>query len=229
MNERYTQRGAFARANQQGDIEILASSESLAADGLIVEAQAWDVTRFLAAGAPICWAHDLAGHRPPIGKAHNVRVTKRGLEMAVEFDDHDDFAKLIRDKVERGFVSCVSVSFDVLEKVGNRVKKAILVETSFVPVGADPLAVVTSRALANGTATTDALETTLLDAYANKAIVSELLAGLRQRHAEYAEIESRLGPEVCDKLARRALGGFRQSETQHWDWGIFEPRKGYRA
>lgn len=221
-NERHSTRGAFARANSRGEVEILASTSALAADGMTIDPSGWDVGRFISTGAPILWAHDLRGSRPPIGRAENVRVTSRGLEMRVIFDEMDEFAKLIRDKVARGFLSAVSVSFDILEKTGTRVTRASLIETSFVPVGSDPLAVVTSRALASGNASVDALENALLSAYTDKAIVAELLTGLRERHKEFADIENKLGHERCEALARRALGGFRTSETELWDWSIFE-------
>lgn len=220
-------RGYVVRAGKDGAVTFLASTDTdEAADGLVIEQSGWDLRRFLKGGGPILWAHDYS--RPPIGKAANVRVTDAGLTMDVIFDETsgDEFARMVAAKVRAGIVNAISVGFDVLESVGKRVTKAVLLEASIVPVGADPNAVALARSAFQGS--TQYLEETLLQSYLDKVTVLELGASLRKRAAELAAIEQRLGDEACERLIRRAVGRLHTDGTDHWDFDLVEDRRSSR-
>ena len=63
----------------------------------------------------------------------------------VQFDLQDNFASNIYRKVSEGFINTVSVGFLPIEQIDNRYTKSELLELSFVPVPANPEAVVVMR------------------------------------------------------------------------------------
>ncbi len=105
----------------------------------------------------------LFGHNsnlPPIGKALKVWVQGKGkkaqLMFRVQFDLQDKFAAEIFRKVKDGFMNTVSVGFIPLEWEqvesdnffgGHKFLKQELLELSFVPIPANPEALVSLRKL----------------------------------------------------------------------------------
>lgn len=140
------------RAEEQdagdGPIAFIASTEVPARDGMIIDAEAWDLTNFKRNNL-VLWVHDWYGNRPPIGKA-DVKVDKeaRVLRANITFDMADPFAADIRRKYVEGYLNALSVGFDILqlaeesatsgERAAPRVTKAELLEISAVPIPADP-------------------------------------------------------------------------------------------
>lgn len=103
----------------------------------------------------ILWGHNVREEKPPIGKAIKVWIDGAGkkarLMFNVKFDMQDKFAAEVYRKIKDGFLNTVSVGFAPMESepmelenpFGGRVFLAQeLLELSFVPVPANPEAVV---------------------------------------------------------------------------------------
>lgn len=133
----------------EGVIEAVVGSTSvLDRQGEIVEQSGWELKNFQK-NPVILWGHNVEQTRPPIGKAEKVWVDGDGkrskLMFKVKFDLLDTFAAEIYRKVKEGFINTVSVGFMPLERVDNKYLKNELLELSFVPVPANPEAVVVMR------------------------------------------------------------------------------------
>lgn len=101
----------------------------------------WDLERFLK-NPCILWAHDADDF--PIGIADDVKVTPKGLTMRVRFASvqANPLAEQVWTGVQEGLIRAVSVGFEpgaptqlpdgTIERTKN-----VLLEVSFVPVGAD--------------------------------------------------------------------------------------------
>lgn len=127
---------------------VVGSSNVLDRQGEIIDQEGWDLKNFTK-NPVILWGHNVRADRPPIGKA--LRVWKDGenkgkkLMFKVQFDLQDSFAAEIYRKVKDGFVNTVSVGFMPMEREDNKYTKAELLELSFVPVPANPEAIVVMR------------------------------------------------------------------------------------
>ena len=109
----------------------------------------------------ILWGHNVREERPPVGKALKVWIEDKGkatarLMFKVQMDLQDTFAKEIFRKIKEGFISTVSVGFVPTEYEqidpedwfsGFKFLKQELLELSFVPVPANPEAVISLRSL----------------------------------------------------------------------------------
>ncbi len=134
-----------------GIMRFVASTEDVARDGLIIEADAWRFDNF-DRNPVFLWAHDYS--QPPIGRVVEREITQRGLEIGVEWAGTDagrEIGGLYRD----GFLNAVSVGwrthkieFSDDPAEAPRIKEAELLEVSGVPVPADPGAVAVGRAVA---------------------------------------------------------------------------------
>lgn len=120
----------------EGPIRFVASTEDMARDGLIIEAQGWQLEDYRL-NPVVLWAHDYWGERLPLGRAE-VEIVEGRLIAEVVFDQADDFARQVEGKYRRGFLNAVSVGWNTLERSEERVTKAELLDISAVPVPADP-------------------------------------------------------------------------------------------
>jgi hypothetical protein len=151
----YHERAAAGAADEPGTpIRFVASTENVARDGLVIEADGWILDNFRS-NPVILWAHDMMGARPPIGRAEKIQVQKKQLIADVMFDQNDEFARQIEQKYRDGFLNAVSVSWDTREfappKVAGaapRITKAELLEISAVPLPSDPNALAQRQARA---------------------------------------------------------------------------------
>ena len=123
-----------------------------------IDQSGWDLKNFKT-NPVILWGHNQREERPPIGTALRVWVKGRGTKAAklmfkVKFDMKDKFAKDIFRKVKDGFINTVSVGFipkehEAIEEDnpfgGRKFLKQELLELSFVPVPANPEAVIALR------------------------------------------------------------------------------------
>lgn len=130
---------------------VIGSSEVLDRAGDVIRQDGWDLKNYMK-NKVILWGHNVRQDRPPIGKALKVwldgKTTKtKKLMFDIQFDLKDSFAAEIYRKVLEGFVNTVSVGFIPLERVDNVYTKNELLELSFVPVPANPDAVVTLRSM----------------------------------------------------------------------------------
>lgn len=141
------------KANQpDGVIEaVVGSSNAVDRMGEVISQDGWILDNYMK-NPVILWGHNVREERPPIGRAIKVwlegaqKKTKR-LMFTVQFDLLDSFAAEIYRKVKDGFVNTVSVGFIPLEMVDNTFTKSELLELSFVPVPANPEALVQLRGM----------------------------------------------------------------------------------
>jgi HK97 family phage prohead protease len=150
---------AVAAADAEGAdriLEFIASTDGVASDGMIVEATAWDISRFTTAGA-ILWAHNRYDDRPPIGVPVSTRteggklLVRARMAKAADYPFADQVYRLAKD----GILRAVSVGFRIHEMrdandaekakdIWAVVTKAELFEVSVVPVPADAGALITA-------------------------------------------------------------------------------------
>jgi HK97 family phage prohead protease len=111
---------------------------------------AWNLDAFKA-NPVVMWAHDY--HRPPIGKAVNIKEDDKGLLADTQFAG-DEFSQMIFDMFKGGFLSAFSVGFNpknfIVEPIdadrkGIVYTEADLLEYSAVPIPANPGALVTNE------------------------------------------------------------------------------------
>lgn len=147
---------ASAKSAAGSPITFVAATDAIARDGLIIDANAWDLDNYRKSPV-VLWSHDYTGTRPPIGKADNLRMEGGNMLADITFDQSDDFARQIEQKLRDGFLSTVSVGWDTKEmqatenpNVVGRVTKAELLDISVVNVPGDPNALMErqKRALA---------------------------------------------------------------------------------
>lgn len=141
-------RAAETTATDDGPIRFVASTENVARDGMIINADAWRLDNYRA-NPVVLWAHDYGGFstpRPPIGRAE-VTTDERALIADITFDRADPFAADLERKVRAGFLNAVSVGWNTLEFAPSpgpeqppRVTKADLLDISLVPIPSDPTA-----------------------------------------------------------------------------------------
>lgn len=131
-----------AAESKPGDaIRFVASTSDVARDGMVVEAEGWQLDNFRK-NPVFLWAHNYS--EPPIGRVENVSVEGDKLIADVVFDQEDANALRIERKYRSGILSAVSVGFNIVEykpsdgKVAPRATKTELLELSGVPVPADP-------------------------------------------------------------------------------------------
>lgn len=140
---------------------IVGSTAVIDRMGDIIDQNGWDLSAYKQ-NSVILWGHNVREERPPIGKALKVWVEEKGKETArlmfkVQFDLKDGFAAEIFRKIKEGFINAVSVGFLPSEWKeldpdnwfgGLKYLKQQLLELSFVPVPANPEALVSLRSFA---------------------------------------------------------------------------------
>lgn len=134
-------------ATEGTPIRFTASTEGIARDGLVIEANGWklDAYRF---NPIVLWCHDYLGTHLPIGKAVGLEVDDKRLVADLLFDQADDFARSIERKYRQGYLNAVSVGWNTLQVKPSkgmdapRISEAELLDISAVPVPGDPDALI---------------------------------------------------------------------------------------
>jgi len=140
---------------------IVGSSNVLDRIGDVIDQAGWKLQNYKKTNPVILWGHNQKEQRPPIGKALKVWIQDKGEKTAklmfkVKFDLQDNFAKEIFRKIKDGFINTVSVGFLPIEwKLmdeddpfsGKKYTKQELLELSFVPVPANPEALVALKGM----------------------------------------------------------------------------------
>lgn len=129
------------RAGKAGDpIGFVATTEGLKADGLNLMMDKLDLERF-EANPVIGYGHNFYGRNNlPIGRAVDIEIDPPALRLSVAFDQADEFATTVEQKVRDRFLNAMSVGFDV-QGVDNDTgipKSWELFESSIVPIPLDP-------------------------------------------------------------------------------------------
>jgi hypothetical protein len=202
-------RGATIRADEENRrIKFVCSTEDVARDGHMIRADGWKLENFNA-NAVFLWCHKT--DEPPIGKFTNIGVEefdgKPALVGEVEFADAATypFADTVFRLYQGGFLNAVSVQWEPLawepledsegRQTGLVFTESELLETSAVPVPADPKALVV--ATQRGVVTPEEVDR-LAERLAGDSIV-DLESEVREMNTQQeptAEVEEQETPEI---------------------------------
>lgn len=128
-------------------VTVVAATGDIARDGAIIEVDGWDL-RSYERNPVVLWAHN--DRELPIARTVESRIEPNALVQVHQFDTHPR-AEEVFQSVKGGFVNATSVRWNPgeteMRKVGNRTVLVFtrgheLYETSYVPLPADPGAIV---------------------------------------------------------------------------------------
>lgn len=141
MAEEYAVFKSESERLEDGVLRFIASSSTVDRHDDTINQAGWV---FRQSELPFLWAHDQKS--PPLGTIFRRAVEDGKLLVDVRFDMADEFAASIYRKYTEGFMSGVSVGFNPLDAEPNdhggiHFKRQELLETSAVPVPANPEAV----------------------------------------------------------------------------------------
>lgn len=117
----------------EGTFEVIASTENVDRDGEVILVKAWQTENFMK-NPVLLFGHDY--YSLPIGVITSLESGEKGL-VAKGIFARTAFAQEVRQLYDDGILKAVSVGFIPLEKSGNTITKAELLELSFVPVPAN--------------------------------------------------------------------------------------------
>lgn len=155
---------------ERGIVRQVISTGDVARDGAIIEPGGWELANYRR-NPVVLYAHDdssggwvgvQAGTRSalPIGRATEVGLDGSSLVATTQFDTDDEFAVRILGKIQRGFINATSVRWMPLVRPERETrefadddgvtrerevwvfKRNELLEFSYVPIPADPGAVI---------------------------------------------------------------------------------------
>lgn len=118
-------------ADSRGTFEVVMTAETVDRDGEIISVEGLDLKTYQKKNPVLLWAHRFMD--PPIGKV--TEITQDGTKLVAKgFFAGTKFAQEIRQLYDEGVLNSVSIGFIPLEREGNTITKAELLELSFVPV-----------------------------------------------------------------------------------------------
>lgn len=134
-------------AQDTGNFEVIISTADIDRQGESIDQAGWDL-RFYKMNPVVLWAHDYWAL--PIGLCTDINVQEGKLVAKGIFapEDANPFAQQVRRLYDLKIVRATSVGFIPREQEGGHIKSAELLEFSFVPVPANPLALSLSKAKA---------------------------------------------------------------------------------
>ena len=121
-------------------IRFVATTEGVKADGLNLMMDKLDLHRF-EANPVIGYGHNFFGRSNlPIGRAVDIEVDAPALRLSVAFDQADEFATTVEQKVRDRYLNAMSVGFDVngVDEETGIPQSWELFESSIVPIPLDP-------------------------------------------------------------------------------------------
>lgn len=121
-------------------IKFVATTEGLKADGLNLMMDKLDLERF-EANPVIGYGHNFFGRSNlPIGRAVDIEIDAPALRLSVAFDQADEFATTVEQKVRDRYLNAMSVGFDVngVDDDTGIPQSWELFESSIVPIPLDP-------------------------------------------------------------------------------------------
>lgn len=142
-------------AVREGDpLKVVMCSEGRQADGIDLRMSGAKLDRYRA-NPVLGYGHAYWGRENlPIGRTirDSIAIVGKQLSGALEFDPKDDFASRIEEKMRDGYLSAVSIGFDVIRWedpksnywTGGVAEEWELSELSVVPIGMDAKALVTA-------------------------------------------------------------------------------------
>lgn len=135
---------AIKEAQDTGNFEVVISTADFDRQGESIDVSGWDL-EFYRLNPVVLWAHDY--YSLPIGITDEVEVKDGKLIARGRFapGEANPFAQQVRKLYDLKIVRATSVGFITKEAEGNVIKKAELLEFSFVPVPANPYALSLSQ------------------------------------------------------------------------------------
>lgn len=157
-------------------LRVVMASEGRQADGIDLRMSGAKLDRYRS-NPVLGYGHNYWGRENlPIGRivAESIKVDGTQLSGDLDFDDKDSFAQLCEQKMRDGYLSAVSIGFDVVRWedpksnywTGGVAEEWELSELSVVPIGMDANALVTAGRSLTGVPDTELL--TLLRAMAHR-------------------------------------------------------------
>lgn len=136
------------------DLVFVASTSGVKRDGIDLRIDGMETGNF-ESNPVFLWVHDYYGRTLPLGKVTKIRKLKNRVDVTVEFDQDDDFAVEVERKYRDGYLSAVSIGWDILEwhRVEDDeesdadfiVTRWDLLDVSAVPVPGDPSALIKTQ------------------------------------------------------------------------------------
>lgn len=141
-----------ASDTDSGNFKIIVSTADVDRQGETVNQNGWDLT-FYKMNPIVLWAHDYSSL--PIGMATKIEVEDGKLVAEGKFApaDANPFAQQVRKLYDLGMLNATSVGFIPKEydnKKDGQINKSELLEFSFVPVPANPMALRLDEIKLNG-------------------------------------------------------------------------------
>ncbi|GIW70330.1 MAG: hypothetical protein KatS3mg101_1077 [Patescibacteria group bacterium] len=132
-------------AEDSGSFEVIISTADIDRQGESIDQNGWDLS-FYKLNPVVLWAHDY--YSLPIGITTDIKIEDGKLIAKGIFApaEANPFAQQVRRLYDLKIVRATSVGFIPLETDGKIIKKAELLEFSFVPVPANPFALSLSKA-----------------------------------------------------------------------------------
>lgn len=174
--------------NGEDIFSIIASTSAVDRQGDVVDQKGWDLVNFMK-NPVLVWAHDYS--QLPIGKVVSAQVVKGKLiaDFIFASAEMNPFAQQVKSLYMEGFLNASSVGFIPLERQGNTITKAELLELSLVPVPANQEAL--RLAMSKGL-NVDFVEAALKGAVAAEVSAEENMDMKYENWSEMSEILSAL-------------------------------------
>jgi HK97 family phage prohead protease len=134
-------------SSDSGTFEVVISTADQDRQGEIIDQNGWDFTNYKM-NPIVLWAHNYCDL--PIGVTDELFINDKGQTVAkgrFAPEDANPFAQQVRRLYDAKIVKTASVGFIARETDGNVITKAELLEFSFVPVPANPMALSLAKEL----------------------------------------------------------------------------------
>lgn len=118
-----------------GTFEVIITTEDVDRYGEVINLGGWDLTNYMK-NPVVLWGHD--HYKMPVGICTSIERTEKGLLAKGKFAPSED-GQEIRSLYDMGIIRATSVGFIEIERMGNIITKAELLEFSFVSVPANPM------------------------------------------------------------------------------------------
>lgn len=129
----------------EGTFEVIATNEAVDRDGEVLKVSGWNFSNFMK-NPILLFGHNYWEMQTIIGAVTEVEVVNGNVVARGVFARTPE-GQLARQLYEDGILKTVSVGFIPLERQGNVITKAELLELSFVPVPSNPQALSLQKSL----------------------------------------------------------------------------------
>lgn len=134
-------------ATDSGTFEVIISTADEDRQGEVIDQSGWDFANYKN-NPVVLWGHNYSGL--PIGVTDDIFTNDKGQTIAkgrFAPEEANPFAQQVRRLYDAKIVKTTSVGFIAREMEGNVITKAELLEFSFVPVPANPMALSLAKEL----------------------------------------------------------------------------------